>query len=64
MRPPVSQTLSASPTEGQISRYIQTRGFEAFAGPIGIRAEVGDDIYFDHGAHNNLKVSFGPQLRF
>ena len=39
-------------------------GFEAFAGPIGIRAEVGDDIYFDHGAHNNLKVSFGPQLRF
>src|ERR1700751_789122 len=28
-------------------------GFEAFAGPIGIRAEVGDDIFFDHGAHNN-----------
>jgi len=39
-------------------------GFEAFAGPIGIRAEVGDDIYFDHGAHNNLRVSFGPQIRF
>ncbi len=39
-------------------------GFEAFAGPIGIRAEVGDDIYFNHGAHNNLRVTFGPQLRF
>jgi hypothetical protein len=39
-------------------------GLEAFAGPIGVRAEVGDDIYFDHGAHNNLRVSFGPQLRF
>lgn len=39
-------------------------GFEAFAGPIGIRAEIGDDIFFDHGAHNNLRVSFGPQLRF
>jgi hypothetical protein len=39
-------------------------GFEAFAGPIGVRAEIGDDIFFDHGAHNNLRVSFGPQLRF
>jgi len=39
-------------------------GFEAFAGPIGIRAEVGDDIYFNHGAHNNLRVTFGPQFRF
>jgi hypothetical protein len=39
-------------------------GLEAFAGPIGVRAEVGDDIYFDHGAHNNLRVTFGPQIRF
>jgi hypothetical protein len=39
-------------------------GFEAFAGPIGLRLEAGDDIYFDHGAHNNLRVSFGPQFRF
>ena len=39
-------------------------GFEAFAGPIGIRAEVGDDIYFNNGAHNNLRASLGPQLRF
>ncbi len=39
-------------------------GFEAFAGPIGIRAEVGDDIFFNNGAHNNLRATFGPQLRF
>jgi hypothetical protein len=39
-------------------------GFEAFAGPIGIRAEIGDDIYFNGGAHNNLRVTFGPQFRF
>lgn len=39
-------------------------GFEAFAGPIGIRAEIGDDIYFSGGAHNNLRVTIGPQLRF
>lgn len=39
-------------------------GVEAFAGPIGIRLEAGDDIYFDHGGHNNLRVTVGPQLRF
>lgn len=39
-------------------------GFEAFAGPIGVRAEVGDDIYFLNGAHNNPRVSLGPQFRF
>jgi len=39
-------------------------GIEAFAGPFGIRAEIGDDIYFLNGAHNNLRVSLGPQFRF
>jgi hypothetical protein len=39
-------------------------GFEAFAGPIGIRAEAGDDIFWQNGAHNNLRVTFGPQFRF
>lgn len=39
-------------------------GFEAFAGPIGIRAEIGDDIYFLSGAHNNFRASLGPQFRF
>jgi hypothetical protein len=39
-------------------------GFEAFAGPIGVRAEIGDDIYFNNGVHNNIRVSLGPQFRF
>jgi hypothetical protein len=40
-------------------------GFEAFAGPIGVRAEAGDDIFFLNGsAHNNLRVTLGPQFRF
>jgi hypothetical protein len=39
-------------------------GIEAFAGPIGLRAEIGDDIYFHGGAHNNMRISFGPQIRF
>lgn len=39
-------------------------GIAAFAGPIGLRAEVGDDIFFNGGARNNLRVTFGPQFRF
>jgi opacity protein-like surface antigen len=39
-------------------------GIEGFWGPIGLRLEAGDEIYFDGGARNNLKVSFGPTFRF
>jgi hypothetical protein len=39
-------------------------GFEAFAGPIGLRLEAGDDIFFNNGGHNNLRATFGPQFRF
>lgn len=39
-------------------------GIEAFGGPFGVRAEIGDDIYFLNGVHNNMRVSFGPQFRF
>jgi hypothetical protein len=39
-------------------------GVEAFAGILGVRAEIGDEIYFDNGANNNLKITFGPVIRF
>lgn len=39
-------------------------GVEGFVGPIGLRFEVGDEIYFDDGARNNLRVTFGPTIRF
>jgi hypothetical protein len=39
-------------------------GIEAFAGPIGLRAEIGDDVFFNGGARNNMRVTFGPQFRF
>jgi hypothetical protein len=39
-------------------------GVEAFLGPIGLRADVGDEIIFSNGAHHNWKVTFGPQIRF
>jgi hypothetical protein len=39
-------------------------GFEGFFGPVGIRAEVGDEIYLNNGTYNNLRVTVGPSLRF
>ena len=39
-------------------------GLEGFFGPIGVRADVGDEIYFKNGTHNNLRVTFGPTIRF
>lgn len=39
-------------------------GFEASVGPIGLRLEAGDEINFNRGAHNNLRITFGPILRF
>jgi hypothetical protein len=39
-------------------------GIEGFFGPIGLRLDVGDEIYFNNGAHNNLAVGLGPTIRF
>jgi len=39
-------------------------GVEASLGPVGLRFELGDEIYLNNGAHNNLQITFGPMLRF
>jgi hypothetical protein len=39
-------------------------GIEAFLGPIGLRIDVGDEIYFESGPHNNLRIAVGPTIRF
>jgi len=39
-------------------------GVEASLGPVGLRFELGDEIYFNKGTHNNLRITFGPILRF
>jgi hypothetical protein len=40
------------------------RGVRWSNGPIGVRAEIGDDIYFLNGTHNYRRISLGPQFRF
>jgi len=39
-------------------------GVEASLGPVGLRLELGDEIYFNSGGHNNLRITFGPIIRF
>jgi hypothetical protein len=39
-------------------------GATATLGPLGLRLEFGDLIYFNNGAHNNLRITFGPIVRF
>lgn len=39
-------------------------GLEGFWGPVGFRLDVGDEIYLSNGSYNNLRVTFGPAIRF
>lgn len=39
-------------------------GLMASIGPVGLRLDVGDDMYFAGGAHNNFVVQFGPVIHF
>lgn len=39
-------------------------GLEGYAGPIGLRFDIGDEIYWRGGARHNLRISFGPHIRF
>lgn len=39
-------------------------GIEGHFGPVGLRMDVGDEMYFNKGTHNNLSISLGPYIRF
>lgn len=39
-------------------------GIEAFVGPVGLRLDVGDEIFFNNGANHNFRLTFGPHIRF
>jgi hypothetical protein len=39
-------------------------GVEGHLGPLGLRLEAGDEMYFAGGTHNNVRVAFGPFFRF
>jgi hypothetical protein len=61
---PVESTILGIRTSGLNVAMYPGAGVEASLGPLGLRLELGDDIYFNNGAHNNLRITFGPILRF
>ncbi len=39
-------------------------GVEGHLGPVGLRLEAGDEIYFAGTTHHNPRLAFGPFIRF
>jgi hypothetical protein len=59
-----TSSVSGLRTNNVVGVVYPGGGIEAYLGPIGIRLDVGDEIYFQNGAHNNLRITFGPSIRF
>ncbi|HZR58303.1 MAG TPA: hypothetical protein VFA74_15620 [Terriglobales bacterium] len=60
----VVSAISGIRTSSLNAAIYPAGGVEASLGPVGLRLEVGDEIYFSNGAHNNLRITFGPIIRF
>ncbi len=56
--------VNSVPTGNTNGVFYPGGGLEAYVGPVGLRLDVGDEMYFNNGAHHNLKVTFGPHIRF
>ena len=54
-------TISGGDTNGV---FYPGGGVEFFAGPIGLRIEAGDLMYFDRGANHNLRLTVVPRSVF
>ncbi len=39
-------------------------GVEFFGGPVALRIDAGDQIYWNNGTNNNLRITFSPTFRF
>jgi hypothetical protein len=60
----VGNTIAGVGNPGTHLALYPGGGVEGFWGPFGLRLEAGDEIYLNNGTYNNLRVTFGPQLRF
>ena len=60
----VVSTLLGLRTSNWNASIYPAAGVEATVGPVGLRFEVGDEVYFNNRAHNNLRLTFGPIVRF
>jgi hypothetical protein len=62
---PTTSTITSGTSNSFAKGVLYPGGGVGFhAGPLGIRIDAGDEIYWDHGARHNLRVTFGPTFRF
>lgn len=62
--PVFSTQISNVPNGETEGVFYPGAGVEVYAGPIGLRIEAGDEMYFSNGTHNNIRIAAGPQIRF
>jgi len=55
------QNLRANNVSGV---FYAALGVEGHLGPVGLRLEAGDEIYYTGNPHHNVRLAFGPFLRF
>ena len=60
----IASTVFGLRTSNVNAALYPAAGIEATLGPLGLRLEAGDEMYFNSGAHHNLRITFGPILRF
>lgn len=67
-RPATFNTFASSVdnlrSKNVIAAFYPGGGLEGHLGPLGLRLDVGDEMYFSGGTHHNLRLAFGPFIRF
>lgn len=60
----VTSNLTSLRTSDVNGVFYPGGGVEGRIGPVGLRCDVGALIYVNNGSHGNLRISFGPYIRF
>lgn len=66
---PVGSTSVSNGIQNLLNQNINAAlltggGVEGKVGPVALRFDVADQMYFNHGAQQGLRVTFGPLIRF
>ncbi|GAC1703178.1 MAG: hypothetical protein NVS9B4_10490 [Candidatus Acidiferrum sp.] len=59
-----TSTVSNLRSNDVTAAFYAGTGVEGHLGPVGLRLDAGDEMFFQNGTHHNLRVTFGPVIRF
>jgi hypothetical protein len=60
----VSNQVQNLRTQGMNAALLAGGGLEGKIWHVGLRFDVADEMYFNHGAQQGLRATFGPFIRF